>query len=70
MKRLVKTTKTYYIDNEQEAADTVEEYKENQIKEGYTVTKTKIDYKVKKNRKTGEIVDENWVTEITIAYEI
>jgi len=68
MKKLIKQTYTYHIDNEKEATDTVEEFKQKQYDEGYTVTKTKIDYKNKKDRKTGEIIDENWVTEITVNY--
>ena len=34
------------------------------------VTNSKVDYKVKKDRKTGEIVDENWVTKVTVAYNV
>lgn len=70
MKKLVKHTDVYFIDNEKEAADTVEKYKQEQYDKGYTVVKTKIDYKNKKDRKTGEIVEEKWVTEITVAYEL
>ena len=70
MRKLRKRTDEYDIDSEKEAAATVEEYKEKQYEEGYTVLKTKIDYKAKKDRKTGEIVDENWVTSITVAYGI
>lgn len=70
MKRLIKQTFVYDIDDENEAAATVEEFKNEQLEKGYTVLKSKIDYKVKKDRKTGEIVDENWKTEVTIAYEV
>lgn len=70
MKRLIKQTFVYDIDDENEAAATVEEFKNEQLEKGYTVLKSKIDYKAKKDRKTGEIVDENWKTEITIAYEV
>ncbi len=68
MTKLVKHTYTYHIDNEKEATAKVEEFKQKQYDEGYTVTKTKIDYKNKKDRKTGEIIEENWVTEITVNY--
>lgn len=68
MKELTKVTYTYNIDNELESENTINEYKANALKEGYTVQKSKVDYKVKKDRKTGDIIDENWLTEITLAY--
>ena len=49
---------------------TVENYKANQAAEGYTLLKYKNDYKSKKDRKTGEIVDEWWIVEITKGYEV
>lgn len=70
MRDLVKKTMVYYTYSEADATDTVEEYKSNQTKEGYTVLKTKIDYKTKKDRKTGEIIEEKWVVEITIGYDV
>lgn len=70
MKKLTKITKTYDVDNEKEATETVEECKQKQYDEGYTVLKTKVDYKPKKDRKTGEIVDEKWVVELTVSYVI
>lgn len=70
MKQLIKTTNVYHIDSESEATETVENCKKHQLTEGYTVLKTKVDYKPKKDRKTGEIVDEKWIVELTIAYEI
>lgn len=70
MKNLVKQTNTYWATSEQEANAIVEECKENQLTKGYTVTKTKIDYKRKIDRKTGEIIDEKWVVETTINFEI
>lgn len=70
MKQLKKMTYVYDIDNEEESARTIEEFKEKQLTEGYTVTKSKVDYKVKKDRKSGEITEEKWLTEITIAYEV
>ena len=30
----------------------------------------KVDYKTKKDRKTGEIVDEKWIVEITVGYDV
>lgn len=70
MKTLIKATYVYDIDNEAESAATVQQFKDEQYDKGYTVLKHKTDYKVKKDRKTGEIVDEKWVTEVTLGYEI
>lgn len=70
MVRKRRKTESFYADSEKEATLKVEEYKENALTEGYTVLKTKIDYKSKKDRKTGEIVEEYWIVEITISYEI
>lgn len=70
MRDLVKQMYTYHVYSEKDATQTVEEFKERQDAEGYTVTKTKIDYKVKKDRKTGEIVEEKWIVEITITYNM
>lgn len=70
MKQLIKTTYVYNIDNEEESTRTIQDYKDRQLTEGYTVLKSKVDYKTKKDRKTGEIVEEKWVTEVTLAYEV
>lgn len=70
MTQLIKSTFVYNADSEQESTNLIEKYKNEQLEKGYTVTKSKVDYKVKKDRKSGEIVDENWLTEVTIAYEV
>ena len=46
------------------------DYKSRAVKAGYTVVKTKVDYKSKKDRKSGEIIDEWWMVEVTVSYEI
>lgn len=70
MTQLFKATYSYNADSEQESTDLIEKYKGEQLEKGYIVTKSKVDYKSKKDRKTSEIVSENWLTEITIAYEV
>lgn len=69
VRTLVKKTDVYFTYSEEDATALVEEYKAQQATGGYTVLKTKIDYKTKKDRKTGEIVEEKWVVEITVSYE-
>ena len=70
MKQMTKETLTFRIDNEEEAMALVESYKANQSVDGYTLLKYKNDYKSKKDRKTGEIVDEWWMVEVTKGYEV
>lgn len=70
MRTLRKVTYEYDISSEAESTATIEEYKTNALEKGYMVTNSKVDYKVKKDRKTGDIVDENWVTKVTITYDI
>lgn len=65
-----KWVKTCRCDTENEANSVVDNWKNRAIKEGFTITKTKVDYKTKKDRKTGEIVEEWWMVEVTISYEI
>lgn len=63
-------TQTYIAPTEQCAIDTIEKYKEAQAKEGYILTNYKTTYKCKKDRKTGEIIDEHWLVSVTKEYEL
>ena len=65
-----KWVKTSRCDTETEANSVVEDWKERAMHEGFTITKTKVDYKTKKDRKTGEIIEEWWMVEVTISYDI
>lgn len=67
---MTKRTEVYRVDTEAEATNLVEDYKNRAMREGFTVIKTKVDYKSKKDRKTGELTDEWWMVEVTIAYEL
>ena len=69
-KMMTKKTEVYRVDSEREADETVDWYKEHAMNEGYTVVKTKVDYKSKKDRKTHEISEEYWLVEVTVAYEL
>ena len=70
MKQLKTETLVFKVDSEQLAMDTIEEYKDNQIVQEYTLTKYNTTYKCKKNRKTGEIEDEYWLVSVTKEYEV
>lgn len=70
MKQLKTETLTFKVDSEQLAMDTIESYKSNQSVENYILTKYNTTYKCKKDRKTGEIVDEYWLVVVTKEYEV
>lgn len=70
MKQLKTETLIFKVDSEQLAMDTIEQYKNNQAAEAYTLTKYNTTYKSKKDRKTGEIVDEYWLVSVTKEYEV
>ena len=54
-KMLLKTTDIYRVDDETEAVEMIQNYKNNQITDGYILTKSG---KKKKNKKAkGEIID-------------
>ena len=69
-KQLKTETLVFKVNSEQLAMDTIEEYKNNQVTDGYTLTKYNTTYKCKKNRKTGEIDDEYWLCSVTKEYEV
>ena len=69
-KQLKTETLVFKVDSEQLAMDTIEEYKNNQVVDGYTLTKYDTTYKYKKNRKTGEIENEYWLVKVTKEYEV
>lgn len=69
-KQLKTETLVFKVDSEQLAMDTVEEYKNNQNVDGYTLTKYNTTYKSKKDRKTKEITEEFWLVSITKEYEV
>lgn len=70
MKQLKTETFVFKVDSEQLAMDTIEEYKSNQLTGGYVLTKSSTTYKCKKDRKTGDIVDEYWLVSITMEHEV
>lgn len=69
-KQLKTETLVFKVDSEQLAMDTIEEYKNNQAVDGYTLTKYDTTYKCKKNRKSGEVESEYWLVKVTKEYEV
>ena len=56
MKTLIKTTDVFRVDDEEEAVKLIEEYKSNQLADGYSLTKS--GYVLKNKKSKGEIVDQ------------
>lgn len=56
-KQLLKTTDVYRINTEEEAMELIQSFKDNQLVDGYTVTKS--GYVLKTRKSKGEVVD-NW----------
>ena len=55
MKILLKTVDTFRVEDEEEAVRLIEEYKDKQIAEGYSLTKS--GYVLKNKKSKGEIID-------------
>ena len=54
-KMLLKTTDIYRVDDETEAVEMIQKYKNNQVTDGYTLTKS--GYVLKNKKAKGEIID-------------
>ena len=54
-KMLLKTTDVYRVDDETEAVEMIQAYKNNQTVEGYSLTKS--GYVLKNKKSKGEIID-------------
>lgn len=67
MKHLKKTIHTFEVEDEEEAMALIEEYKNNQLSEGYTLTKSGYTLKTKKSK--GEIIDSWAICNIEMTYE-
>jgi len=68
MKELIKTVDTFKVANEEEAVRLIEEYKDNQMKDGYTLTKSGYVLKTKKSK--GEVVDSWAICTIERSFDI
>ena len=55
MKTLLKTVDTFRVADEEEAVRLIEEYKDKQASEGYSLTKS--GYVLKNKKSKGEIID-------------
>ena len=67
MKFLMKTTDVYRVDTEEDAMKLIQEFKDNQTVEGYTVSKSSYTLKTKKSK--GEIVDSWYICLVERSFE-
>lgn len=65
---LTKQTWVYDSSSEGEAYGIIEDYKSKQNEEGYTVLKSNVDYKIKKDKKSGEVLEEKWIVTVIVSY--
>lgn len=70
MNELTIVSYTFKVYSEDKASEIVQHFKDNQIVEGYILTKSNISYKAKKDRKTGEILEEIWTVVVTMNREV
>lgn len=56
--------------NEAEAYNALLKYVNEQNEKGYTIMKSVVDYKVKKDKKSGDVIDETWVITVKTSYTI
>lgn len=67
MALLLKETRTFRVDSEQEALEMIKEYREKAKNELYEVKKAS--YVKKEKKQKGEIIDEWCVVDISLVYE-
>lgn len=63
---LIKTTEEYRVENEQEATDLIEQFKNGQLAGNYEVVKSGYTLKTKKSK--GEIVEAWYIVNITKSF--
>jgi hypothetical protein len=65
---LIKETKTWRVENEEDAIELINEWKENAIEKQYTVKKS--GYVIKQKKSKGQVVDEYFLVSVEVSYEI
>ena len=65
---LIKETKTWRVENEEDAIELINEWKENAIEKQYTVKKS--GYVIKQKKSKGQVVDEYFLVNVEVSYEV
>ena len=66
--QLIKRVEEYRVESEEEAVALIQKFKDNQITDGYEVTKSGYAMKTKKSK--GEIVDSWFIVSITMNFNM
>lgn len=70
MTRDFKVVHSVMVDSENEAKNWISEQNDLQGLNGYTVTKSTITRKEKKDKKTGDLIDEWYIAEVVKKFDI
>ena len=65
---LIKETKTWRVENEEDAIELINEWKEKAIEKQYNVKKS--GYVIKQKKSKGQVVDEYFLVNVEVSYEI
>ena len=65
---LIKETKTWRVENEEDAIELINDWKENAVDGGYVVKKS--GYVIKQKKSKGEIISEYFLVNVEVSYEI
>lgn len=65
---LIKETKTWRVENEEDAIELINEWKENAIEKQYTVKKS--GYVIKQKKSKGQVIDEYFLVNVEVSYEV
>ena len=65
---LIKETKTWRVENEEDAIELINEWKENAIEKQYTVKKS--GYVIKQKKSKGQVIDEYFLVNVEVSYEL
>ena len=64
----IKLTYTSRVSTEEQAIKAIEEYKDNQLKEGFALTKSSYVLKTKKSK--GEVIDSWYIVTVECSFDI
>lgn len=65
---LIKETKTWRVEHEEDAIELINDWKENAVDGGYVVKKS--GYVIKQKKSKGEIISEYFLVTVEVSYEL
>lgn len=67
---LIKEVLTYLVKTETDACSLIEQFRQKQDEEGYSIGKNGYIRKVKTDKKSGEIIDESYFVTVEKKYDV